>query len=220
MSRNERLRSGRALCLALAVVMAASWVGAAAVQAGESPVSDKLERQIGVMEKVLDEVLVESPNLLVFSNEATRGVYLDEFGVLFTLEASLVEEGWKNKMKFFSELKVEEEDGKIIIHRGDDGETVEKIEDYEKKQNERNQELYAKGKEELLNVLSDYGETLTGLRDDQWVGIAAFLKGSGYFVDRRISRLVLKAKMSDLRAHSAERISTKQLRDRIVVEEY
>jgi hypothetical protein len=221
MNRNARRRSGRGVCLALLATLAATWVGASVVQAADSPVSDKLNRQIGVMEKVIDEVLVESPNLLVYSSEATRGVYLDEFGVLFTLEASLVEEGWKNKMKFFGNLQIEEDDGKIIIHRGEgDDEAVEDMKDWEAKQDERNQKLYAKGKQELVDVLADYGETLTGLRDDQWVGLAAFLKGSGYFVDQRISRLVLKAKVSDLRAYASSRISDDQMRDRIVVEEY
>ena len=45
-----------------------TWVGATAVEAADSPVSKKLKRQIGVMEKVIDEVLVESPNLLVYSS--------------------------------------------------------------------------------------------------------------------------------------------------------
>ena len=126
--------------------------------------------------------------------------------MLFTLEASLVEEGWKNKFKFFNKLKIEEEDGKIIIHRGDkdddDEEDDEDWEELEEKRAEKNQVLYKKGKLELAEVLAEYGETLTGLRDDQWVGVAAFLKGSGYFVDKRISRLVLKAKVSDLRAYA------------------
>jgi adenylate kinase family enzyme len=221
MNRNARRRAARGACLALLATLAVTWVGATAVQAADSPISDKLKKQIGVMEKVIDEVLVESPNLLVYSSEATRGVYLDEFGVLFTLEASLVEEGWKNKLKFFDKLKIEEEDGKIIIHRGDDDEeTVENIEDWQDKQNERNQALYAKGKQELAEVLAEYGETLTGLRDDQSVGVAAFLKGSGYFVDKRISRLVLRAKMSDLRAYASKRITTETMHSRLVVEEY
>ncbi len=220
MKANARHHRIRGACLALLATLATIGLGAATAAAADSPVSKKLKRQIGVMEKVMDEVLVESPNLLVFSSEATRGVYLDEFGVLFTLEASLVEDGAKRRNWFFKQLQIEEKDGKIVIHRGDDEKDDVDVEDLQDDQNDRHQVLYEKGKAELVETLLDYGETLTGLRNDQWVAVAAFLKGSGYFLDQHISRLVLKARMSDLRAYGSERISEATMRNRLVIEEY
>jgi predicted GNAT family N-acyltransferase len=80
------------------------------------------------------------------------------------------------------------------------------------------QQTYEKGRQELIDALADYGETLTALRDDQWVAIAAFLKDNDYFRDRSISRLVIKARMRDLRA--SDQLSREALLARIVVEEY
>jgi hypothetical protein len=80
------------------------------------------------------------------------------------------------------------------------------------------EETYAKGKQELIDALVDYGETLTSLRDDQWVAIAAFLKDNQYFSDQKISRLVIKARIRDLKA--SDQMSRDALLGRMVIEEY
>lgn len=79
-------------------------------------------------------------------------------------------------------------------------------------------ETYDKGKQELIDALVDYGETLTALRDDQWVAIAAFLKDNQYFSDQKMSRLVIKARIRDLRASG--QLSRDALLGRMVIEEY
>ena len=204
-------------------------LGASYVEGAESPIPDRLKRQVGVMEKILDEVLVDSPNLLVYSQAAARGVYLKEFGVVFTLEASLVEKGKKGQNWIFGGYSVKEENGKIVVEPpsgdkdkdGDDAKNlVLNLRDLQEKQTKRDKDLYEQGKSELVNCLVDYGETLTALDDGQYVAVAAFLKDSDYFLDNRISRLVLKAKMSDLRAYGAKRISREEMESRLVEEEY
>jgi hypothetical protein len=217
-----------------------SAVGASYVQGAEPPIPDRLKRQIGVMEKILDEVLVDSPNLLVYSHNAARGVYLDEFGVVFTLEASLVEKGEKGANWILGGFSVKEKDGKIVIEpppdkdkdkakakekdedTGDEDSQnlVLDLRDLQAKQSQRDEALFEKGKSELVDTLIDYGETLTALDDNQYVAVAAFLKDSDYFLDNRISRLVIKVKMSDLRAYGAKRISRDTLRSRLVEQEY
>jgi len=212
-----------------------SAIGASYVQGAEPPIPDRLKRQIGVMEKILDEVLVDSPNLLVYSHAAARGVYLDEFGVVFTVEASLVEKDKKDGNWIFGGYSVKEKDGKIVVEAppddqdkdsdkdsdsGDGKDLVIDLGKLQARQTQRDADLYQKGKSELLDTLMDYGETLTALGDNQSVAVAAFLKDSDYFLDNRISRLVLKAKMSDLRAYGAKRITRDELRSRLVVQEY
>jgi hypothetical protein len=103
----------------------------------------------------------------------------------------------------------------IVLRRGGKGGTEEGS---EKDAAESEKETYGKGKQELIDALVDYGETLTSLRDDQWVAIAAFLKDNQYFSDQSISRLVIKARMRDLRASG--QISREALLGRLVVEEY
>lgn len=198
--------------------------------ASDPTVTRKLKKQIVVLERILDEVLVDSPNFLVGSRRNTHGVYLDEFGVLFSFEASLISKdedfsfGWGDFGKNFT---IDHQDGKIIIILGndedgdEDGEILVIDKDEMREKHEESQrELYEAGKAELTEALMDYGETLTTLRDDQWVALAAFLRNSDFFVSNKISTLVLKAKLSDLRAHAQGKISEDAMAKRVVQEEY
>ena len=201
------------------------------------PVTRKLKRQISVMEKVIDETLLDSPNILVYSSNPSHGIYLEEFGVLFTFEASLVEkddlDGWGNWWK--NNVRIERDGGKIIIHspdhdddkgsddheKSDDAELDdEEWDSWREKRDAAESKLYERGKLELMHTLIDYGDTLTGLSDTQWVGIAAFLKNSDFFTENRISRLVLKARLGDLRAYAAGNLTEEAIKAKLVEEEY
>lgn len=52
--------------------------------------SDRLDRKLKVMERVLDEVLVQSPNVVVSGGGATRSLRIDGEGALFVVNASLI----------------------------------------------------------------------------------------------------------------------------------
>ncbi|MBM3316981.1 MAG: hypothetical protein FJY75_03920 [Candidatus Eisenbacteria bacterium] len=230
---------------AVAVLLGAS-IGGAPAEASGAP-NERLARQIKRMERVLDEVLRQSPFFLVYGVEYTRAIYLEEFGALFTFEASLVrgDPEWDIDLSFLRQLRVETEGGKVTIWRdGDeadekkvlvlprgheerDEEVAEKRREGGEKQAERREKQaedaakrYAEGKEELIGALLDYGETLAPLRDDQWVAIAAFLSRSKFFDASGISRLLIKARMSDLRDSGRGRITESEMRSRVVVEEY
>jgi hypothetical protein len=216
-------------CLALA--------GTASAQTtAQMPV--KLKKQISVMEKIVDEMLVDSKNVLVHSHEPTRGIYLPEFGVLFTFEASMLTpdrgEWWKDFSKSF---KVETKDGKTIVHMNDDdddsdaadlADKAEKTAKDAKKKHELTrkellkdrQERYENAKKELKGVLLDYGYTLTGLREDQVVAIAAYFDDDDIFGESENETVILRARMSDLRASEAGRLSNDQMLAKISVEEY
>ena len=220
-------------CLALA--------GSASAQStAEMPA--KLKKQISVMEKILDEMLVDSKNVLVHSHEPTRGVYLPEFGVLFTFDASILTpdrgEWWKD---FGKNFRVETDDnGNTVVHmKGDDdddsdsdaadqAQKAEKSAKDAKKKHELtrkellkdSQERYENAKKELKDILRDYGYTLAGLRDDQWIGIAAYIDDDNMFGENDSETVILRAKMADLRGHEAGRVTDAQLDSRISVEEY
>jgi hypothetical protein len=72
----------------------------------------------------------------------------------------------------------------------------------------------------MIDVLLDYGDTITSLDDSQWVAVVAQLIESDYFEANKISHLILKAKISDLRAYAADKINEKEMITRIVEEEY
>lgn len=230
--------AGMAAVLAITMVMP---IVASDAQAQEVP--GRLKKQIRIMEKVINEVLEESPNLLVHSTTPSHGIYLNGFGALFTFEASLAGgfgwSTWDFGKKFdvsnlFGNIQIERDGDRIIIHTPEDGEeeiqvevedekgNVEhkSIEDMRAEAREREQELYEGGKLELIDTLIDYGETLTGLEDDESIAVAAYLGEEDLFEKREISRLVIQIKMGDLRAYSDEDISRDRLRERVVVQEY
>jgi hypothetical protein len=239
----------------LAGMLVAATLASSPGAAASGGPAGRVDRQITLMEKVLDQILLESPNLLVYGQDVTHGLYLAEFGALFTFEASLTGDGLGKTLdlSFLKDLRIETEDGKVTILRdSDDASDSDSVDDEattdylirlkegeaadEKlvdKMNEKKAELkrrhekasahesklFENGKTELIDALIDYGETLTALRDDQWVAIAVFLKNSDLFDQREISRLVLKVKLSDLRAYGADRITQDELRARVIVEE-
>ena len=202
--------------------------GTATAQSSQPP--GKLKKQIEVMERILDEVLVDSQNVLVSGHNVTRGVYVPEFGVIFTLEASILgpDHGswWKN-VDWSKKFKINTKDGTTVVQFNDDDDDEDKEDKKDKEDREVSrkelmkdrQERYERSKTELKLTLVDYGETLTGLRDDQWVGIAAFFDND-YFDERSTDTVIIKAKMSDLRAHSAGSVNDQQMASRVTIEEY
>ena len=263
-----------------------AWTAAAAAQpAGQGVITDKLKRQIDVMETIIGEVLVDSENLTVSGVDPVRGIYRDGYGAGFTCETSTT-----GGMFFVGEnivipelpdmpdlgramhgFRVEtDEDGRITIVRqgededededegidaededesGDVDEGDDEDEDAEDNEDEgedesasfrvitRDRESWKKwqdervarklerleaGREELIDVLVDYGDTMTRLADTEWVVIAAFFpeSESSRDEDHEVSRLVLRARVSDLRAFGQERISRDAMLAKVVKEEY
>lgn len=233
MSKFETIRA----VLGTAVIAAVAVGSFTVAEGADSRTKDKLKKQIGVLERVIDEVLVDSPNFLVGSRRNTHGVYLEEFGVLLAFEASLISKDgeWGFNLgewgkKFGRSFSFNEKDGKIIIdlQKSDDNDDEDSDEDdvefdekeWQEKHEQAQKELYEAGKTELTETLMDYGETLTTLADDQWVAIAAFLRDSDFFASNKISTLIIKAKVGDLRAYSQGNLSDRAIADRIVQEEY
>jgi len=226
-----------------------AWTAAAAAQpAGQGGITDKLKRQIDVMETIIGEVLVDSENLTVSGVDPVRGIYLDGYGAVFTCETSTT-----GGMFFVGEnivipelpdmpdlgramhgFRVEtDEDGRItIVRQGEDEDESASFrvitrdrESWKKWQDERvarKLERLEAGREELIDVLVDYGDTMTRLADTEWVVIAAFFpeSESSRDEDHEVSRLVLRARVSDLRAFGQERISRDAMLAKVVKEEY
>lgn len=199
--------------------------------ADDTSVPDRTVRQIGVMEKIIDKVLIDSPNFLVHGGDNARGLYIDEFGAVFTFEASLVGkwydfQGIYKKFTDRFEMTTNDDGDKVfILHSGDkDDKKAQGDKEDEvlvgKKEGREDAEVYEAGKQEMIQTLIDYGETMSSLRNDQWLLIAAHLKGADYFKEMEISRLALKIKMKDLRDFASGKMSEDTAKTRVVVEEY
>jgi hypothetical protein len=206
-------------------------------------VSRKLERELAIMERVVDQMLLDSRNFLVGATRGnTHGLYLEGYGVLLAFEASLLN---KQDDTIFDWEDFEiKDDGDVIIIRPRDGkkEGDEKKKDRGKsdpeagesdsdegtvlrkswrtRNRDREERLYNMGKDEIRDLLVDYGDSMSSLGDNQWLAIAAFLGNNLPFIEDEATRLVVKARMSDLRAYGANRITRDTMLSRIVYEEY
>lgn len=204
-------------------------VAATQVLAVDPPVNRKMTRQIEVMEQIIDQVLIDSPNFLVSGRDNARGLYIESFGVLFTFDASLVDRDFDfmDKWDWGGGFRVKEENGTVIIIPKDEeewdeedlDEIKEQVRNSRERRSGREEKLYKRGKTEFVDVLLDYGDTLTTLNRDQWVAIVAYL-ADDYFQENRFSRLILKAKIGDLRDYASEKLSEEEMVKRIVEEEY
>ncbi|MDZ4804937.1 MAG: hypothetical protein SGI90_08775 [Candidatus Eisenbacteria bacterium] len=250
---SNRLRSplagiGLAALLLMPGLFHPAIVTPAAAQAGQSadPIrSKRMLREITVLEKVIDEMLLDSKNVLIYTaGGVAHGLYMDEFGVLFSFEASLVDRSddmqWPESWEGFSFGT--DEHGNVIIKKnkekrsqqdppiapkppvppraGENPKSSPTPRTWIDKQAGKQAKLYDAGKGEIIETLIEYGESMNSLRDNQWLCFAAFLKNSDFFLERRISRLVVKARMSDLRSYAQGRLDRKQMLARVVEEEY
>jgi hypothetical protein len=274
-SRAHRQRLVATILLAVVAGAGIFLVAHAASPAG-SPGPDRLHRQVGVMEGIIDKVLLDSPNFLVGGRESTGGLVLPDYGVVFSFNTSLNDTGLR-----FGDLSPlglafdfnTSDDGTFIVRKRSrstvdkstdaDKEALDqakmeldrakeerdqtqeesaqirkevervkkegarvrdkvhnKLSEWETQHAETSQKLYADGKQELVQMLLDYGETLAELKDGQWVVLAGFFDRNNFLRDRKVSRLVLRAKIDDLRAYSTGRLTESAARDRVIIEEY
>jgi len=212
----------RAAALAL-VACAAAALALPAVLAG-GPGDTKIHRQIGVMEKIIDKVLLDSPNFLVHGGENTRGLYLEEVGALFTFDASLTNadfdvKGYLKSLGQRFETRTDEDGNTVIILKNDKKKGDEDEEDEPDALENLPGDTFDRGREELIQTLLDYGETLTSLQDNQSIIIAAFVQGAELARGRGVSQVVLRARMADVRAHADGKLSEREMRSRVTIEE-
>ncbi len=185
---------------------------------------NRLDRKIKVMEKVIDEVLVQSKNVYVMSRETTRGLKLDGYGALFIFDGSIGEALMRDEYSTHLENyfvpdvdREEDEDGgrRAPMVRAD-AETLEKR---KAEREEKTKEHYAELKIELIDTLLDYGPTLTELDNNAWVTIVAFLNGESPFFGGSDQRLQIQIKMSDLRQHVSGNLSRDAAKKKMMITE-
>ena len=207
--------------LATAMVLALGWTGAAV--AGPEA---KIDRQIEVFERVLDDAFVQSPNWLVQGQHESRGRYRSGEGARFRIDASLVGgNGWSSS-KWWKGWG--SDDDRVIIIHGDDVDDYDKMDRAERKEQlkkvrersaKRDERLYSRGKAELVDTMMDFGDLLSAVPDGESLTIEVDLERADYFDDQDLSKLTMKAKMGDLRAYSDGKIDEKTMVNRIQVSE-
>lgn len=217
---------GRKWLILVAVACVALAVFVAQGSAGDPPGGKKMQREIRIFERVMDDMLIDSPNWLVPGRDNARGYYVPGHGPIFTYEASLVSRGWGRGSSFkifgsdhFVFWDDDDEDEDYYDDDEDDRDRKSRRKSREKmRDNEARR--YDRGKQEVIDVFLDYGDSFETMKAGEWVTVVAYLDDADYFDDNDISHLVMKAKVDDLRAFGSGSLSEENLVAKIVVEEY
>ena len=218
----------------------------------------RLERDISVMERALDEMLIDSPNFFVSGRGNTRGLYIDGVGALFTFEATLVNKDWDFDFNKWEDkgyhYEVEEDGDKITIYKdgkvvtenkkgkhdmtpepdeedendegaeapegGEDSDDARTRRTMRKRMMERDEKIYTRGKQEMVDFMVDFGDAIDGLRDDQMIVLVAYLRDHEYFERNDLSHFVIRAKVGDLRAYANGSLTEQAVIAKFAQEEY
>ncbi len=178
----------------------------------EADKSERVQRKIAVVEKIFDTSLIDSKYALVGSGENSRGVYLEGLGALFTLEFSFVEEPHRKILENLDDLDDLVKNWRDLLEMDEKGRAAGGL---------RRRALLEKVKDELCEILIDYGGTLSFLADSEMVTVVAFPWGESWEVTPHpLSHLIIRLGADDLKAAAEGRIDTETALSRLVVEEW
>ncbi len=183
----------------------------------------RISKQISIMEKILDEALVESRFALVRSTHPTHGVYIEDYGPVFTLEVGLVDsEGWfggsiwSNLGKDFSIITEEDEDGEKVITIRSGSKKGKKADNEDVMGDE---EKYGKVKDEIIEVMRDYGDTIAKAKPNEWFTVFASPLHTSWG-DDGYHRLVLRVQMKEISAFTSGKLSEDKFAQKVQITEY
>jgi hypothetical protein len=219
-------RAGRSAALAVAAIALLAILAAQGATAAE--VTKRMERDIRIVEDLLDDVLIDSPYWLVSSGGGlTHGFYLEGYGAVFEFQASLVagRSGSIIDLRGLRRLKdylgghitIEYDDQEEETYGGDDDQKADRLHERRLAREKRD---YDRGKQELREALLDLGPTLEELGSDEWVALLIDLGSRDYFRKEKLSRLIIKARVGDLSQYEAGHLTADQAMERIVEVEY
>ncbi len=209
----------------IALLAAAAMVVTSLQVAQADPPTKKLQRELRLFERIMDDMLIDSPYWLVPGRENTRAYHVPGHGVLVTFQASLVSERWNGNWSGngFSLRFWDRDDDDYYWDDDDDWDDDERDKDRRKSRRERRStrvdRLYDRGKEEIADIFLDFPDSFDSVSDNEWVKVVVYLD-SDVFYDQDIRRLEMSARVSDLKAYDADRIDESAFIDKIVVEEY
>lgn len=115
------MRPGRFLAAGAGLALGAGLACLIPTPALAEEALSKLGRQVGVMDRLLDDFLVDSPNFLVSGSDAAEGFEIEDLGAIFIFRASLTGWGWESAHRngTFNLWPFQDEKQKIYLIRGD-----------------------------------------------------------------------------------------------------
>jgi hypothetical protein len=207
-----------------AIAVLAIVLVAGSARASDSPERDRLNKQIGSMEKALDHLLLDSPNFLVQRGRNAQGVCVPDYGVIFTFNAAL------NADDAFIEIFHDHGVPGVVIESGDGshrhghrralrmlGINIDSHRHHDEADDPL--KLYREGKTELVEFLLDHAGKLASLPAGQWVVISGYVDDETLQDEEGTSRLLLRVRTDDLKAYADRKLSDEEAAARIQVEE-
>ncbi|MEJ2190533.1 MAG: hypothetical protein P8Y93_14235 [Acidobacteriota bacterium] len=194
----------------LVAALIVSLLGIAVIAAGADNPAGPLTRKVQIMEKIFDEVLVQSENVYVSPGGSTRGLVLEGYGALFTIEGNLGE-------NLIFGLPASAEDAVVLWQSGKGGRDTDRPQPEKRSADDwtvlrKEAAVKAKAnleglKKELAGTLVDYGPTLSELPDSSWVAVALFVGGRSPFSDGQEETILIRISMRDLRSFASGSLS-------------
>ncbi len=170
----------------------------------------EVRRQTRVMEKVFDTAMIESENALVTRGENTQGVYLEGYGVVFTLEFSFVDRKSRKLIEMLDDLDSLKVYWEEMIGLSKEGGPLA----------QQRREQLDHVREELIGILIGYGSTLSFLQPSEVVTVVAFPWEDAWDVSPApVRNMTIRAKAGDLRAYGEDRIQEEEMKKRLEIVE-
>ncbi|HWN80568.1 MAG TPA: hypothetical protein VNM87_00590, partial [Candidatus Udaeobacter sp.] len=191
---------------------------------GSNP-NQKVVRELNMLERAIDEELVDSRDALVDHGRNANAIYIPGQGVVIAVSFGLV--GWDHgvvklthwsgdwdDLEYYSDLYDDDDDD----HDKDkeDRLTRKEIRERIKK---RQAKRYVEVKQELIEVLAENADLLDNVPAQEWVTVAARPRDMSWG-DAKIASVVLRVKRADITDRSDGKLTAEAYQKKVTVEEY
>jgi hypothetical protein len=192
---------------------------------GSNP-NQKIVRELNMLERAIDEELVDSRSALVDHGRNANAIYIPGQGVVIAVSFGLV--GWDLGMVKLTHWDGDWDDVQYYDWMGDDDDydkDKDKDDDHLSRKEirerikKRQAKRYVEVKQELIEVLAENADLLGSVPAQEWVTVAARPRDMSWG-DAKIGSVLLRLKRQDITDRSEGRLTAEAYRKKVTVEEY
>jgi len=188
--------------------------------------NQKVVRELNMLERAIDEELVDSRSALVDHGRNANAIYIPGQGVVIAVSFGLV--GWELGMVKLTNWDGDWDDVQYYDWMDDDDDydkNKDKDDDHltrkeiRERIKKRQAKRYVEVKKELIEVLAENSDLLDSVPATEWVTVAARPRDMSWG-DAKIGSVVLRVKRQDITDRGEGRITAEALQKKVTVEEY
>jgi hypothetical protein len=190
---------------------------------GSNP-NQKVVRNLNLLERAMDELLIDSRSALVDHGRNANAIYIPGQGVVVAVSFGLV--GWDHNIVRFSKWDGDWDEVDFYDSLYDDDDDDRKDDDDRPTKKEirerikkRQAERYVKVKQELIEVLADNADLLEDVPAQEWITIAARPRDMSWG-DKKVTSVLLRVRRQDVTDRAAGRLTAEAFQKKVTVEEY